>query len=541
MPEEGTYLVLPTSVDSPVLPAQAMVFAVGEKGDLGIIAELARAKVESLLVVETIRVDRGATVSLRLAMRQAGTVRGIVRDRAGMPCPGAWVEVGPARLKGGQGRKVCRTDEKGGFEAPGILGAFEAKVTLPDGRLAWTQGEVKEGGFSKVELVVGKAGPLHGVVVDPDGRPVAGARVQALTDRQWANLGYHAPEGREQGLVATTGPDGSFHFEEGKPEPEPNTLHADAGPERAGMVQGFDPFSIPAEGIRIVLRPTLSISGRVLDGEGRPVKASVNLHRADAPRTVPWPSVDTSEDGTFRFVNLPEGDYALVVGGTAHATVTVRARSGDQGVEIRLSPTGRTLHGQVLSPAGDPFPRLIGPEDAPPWKHFSTMGNVYVLLLSQDPRAAESPIPRESEVARASVQHEAPDFQLVIPSGSGRLWIALMVCGRMVEVREVAGEGDVLFNVDLAAIAARAGAFRVVGLDAVSGIPIPVLRVHLIAEGKGPTWGQSCRPGDAVGPLSPGRYSVMVGATGYENLTLADLVVEPDTLGETIEVRLRRP
>ena len=33
----------------------------------------------------------------------------------------------------------------------------------------------------------------------------------------------------------------------------------------------------------------------------------------------------------------------------------------------------------------------------------------------------------------------------------------------------------------------------------------------------------------------------MVGATGYENLTLPDLVVEPDTLGETIEVRLRRP
>src|SRR5262245_48626768 len=53
---------------------------------------------------------------------------------------------------------------------------------------------------------------------------------------------------------ATTGPDGAFRVEALRLHPEPYTVHATAGPLRAGVVQGIDPFSIPLDGVRIVLR-----------------------------------------------------------------------------------------------------------------------------------------------------------------------------------------------------------------------------------------------------------------------------------------------
>ncbi|MCI0585695.1 MAG: zf-HC2 domain-containing protein, partial [Planctomycetes bacterium] len=516
VPTEGTYLVLPTSVDSPVLPARGMVVAVGGDENLGDLVLFARSEIESAPILDSIRVDRGATVPVALEMRPAGTVRGIVRDRTGVPCPGASVEVGPTQYQRGLGRKRVQTDASGRFEVPGILDSFEVEVSASDRRIGRAEGSVKPGKVAAVDIVVGKAGKLRGTVVDADGRPVAGAKVTALTDRQWRMLGYKATEGHGRMLYpdATTGPDGAFLDEAFSLRAEPYTFYATAGPLRAGLLQGIDPFSIPPEGVRIVLRPTLELSGRVLDTEGRAIAASVTLQRAGEPRTLEAPTVRTGPDGTFRFVNLLEGEFDLLASAAVHAGAAVRARAGDQGVEIRLAPSGWILRGRVLSPAGDPFPREIGPKEGPSWRRIRTDNGFRVVLLSQDPRAAEGPIPPEAEIARTHVDLEDPRIQIEVPQGSPRLWLALMACGETVDVREVSGREEVLFEYDLAAVAPQVGGLRILALDGARGIPIPDFEVAVCADGKGPWWGRPGLPGDVVGPLLPGRYSALVWAEG---------------------------
>ncbi|MGH7151935.1 MAG: carboxypeptidase-like regulatory domain-containing protein, partial [Planctomycetota bacterium] len=194
VPEEGVYLVLPTSVRDPVLPSRGMVLAVGKKGDLGDLTFIARASLDSGAVLDSIRVDRGASVSVRLELRQAGTVRGSVRDRAGAPCSGATVDVRPARQGGGRGRKFVRTDASGSFEAPGILGNFQAEVSAPDGSIGRAEGTVGPGEVAVLKILAGKTGTLCGTVVGADGLPVAGAEVRAMTDREWRTFGLRAKE-----------------------------------------------------------------------------------------------------------------------------------------------------------------------------------------------------------------------------------------------------------------------------------------------------------------------------------------------------------
>ncbi|MCI0587910.1 MAG: zf-HC2 domain-containing protein, partial [Planctomycetes bacterium] len=113
VPKEGIYLVLPTSVRDPVLPSRGAVVAVGDHGNLGDLALMAKASSGTGAVFDPIRVDRGASVSVSLELRAAGTVRGSVRHRAGAPCAGAMVEVRPSVLQGGRGRKVVHTDASG--------------------------------------------------------------------------------------------------------------------------------------------------------------------------------------------------------------------------------------------------------------------------------------------------------------------------------------------------------------------------------------------------------------------------------------------
>ncbi|MCI0585746.1 MAG: carboxypeptidase regulatory-like domain-containing protein, partial [Planctomycetes bacterium] len=538
VPTEGTYLVLPTSVNSPVLPARGMVVAVGGDENLGDLVLFARSEIESAPILDSIRVDRGATVSVALEMRPAGTVRGVVRDRTGAPCPGASVEVRPARGKEGRGRKFVQTDASGRFEAPGILDSFEVEVSASDRRIGRAEGKVDAGRIEPVDIVVGKAGPLRGTVVDEDGRPVAGAKVTVQTDRQWKAVGHWAHQGNNRSRDATTGPDGAFLINEGlRLRAEPYTLYATAGPLRAGLVEGIDPFTIPPEGIRIVLRPTLELSGRVLDSGGRPVRASITLQKA-GERSLSAPRVESGADGTFRFVNLPEGEFDLLASAAVHAHAAVRARAGDQGVEIRLAPSGWILRGRVLTPAGDPFPREIGSKEAPSWRRIRTDNALKVVLLPQDPRAAEGPIPSEAEIARTHVDLEDPRIQIEVPPGSPRLWLALMACARMVDVREVSGQEEVLFEYDLAAAAPQVGGLRILALDGARGIPIPEFEVAVCADGKGPWWGSAGLPGDVVGPLLPGRYSALVWAEGYEPASLGEVTVEAGSAGETIEVRL---
>ncbi|MGH7150652.1 MAG: carboxypeptidase-like regulatory domain-containing protein, partial [Planctomycetota bacterium] len=409
----------------------------------------------------------------------------------------------------------------------------------PDGRIGRAEGSVGPDEIATVEITVAKTGTLRGTVVDADGLPVAGAEVSAMTDREWRNLGLLAAEGGRGPFRpdATTGPDGGFTVGEFRLRAEPYVLHATDGPQRAGLVERIDPFSIPPTGIRIVLRPTHVLSGRVLGPDSRPMIATVDLQRVGEPDTSARPRVWSGPDGTFRFVNLPEGGFDLWAMAPGYSRASVRARAGDGGVEIRLAPSVRVFSGRVRLTRDIPFPRVLGPRNGPPWKRLRSDNALRVVLLSEDP--AEGPLPPEAEVDRSLVHLEDPSIYLQAPLGSPRLWLALMACGRTVDVREVSGE-EILFDFDLEATVPQLGGLRILALDALKGEPISDFKVSLCADGRGPSWTARALAGDVVGPLLPGRYSAVVRAAGYEPATLEDLTVEAGRASETIEVRLRR-
>ncbi len=122
-----------------------------------------------------------------------------------------------------------------------------------------------------------------GQVVDPDGRPIAGARVLALASRaSTRSLDQIRPEAETREL-ARTGADLDGRFALTYPEPDP----ADQSPWMVltyASAPGYGPVRF-ADGGRIALpRDDLPVLGRLVDLEGKPVAgASVEVLRLYSP------------------------------------------------------------------------------------------------------------------------------------------------------------------------------------------------------------------------------------------------------------------
>ena len=102
----------------------------------------------------------------------------------------------------------------------------------------------------------------------------------------------------------------------------------------------------------IVLYRGISVAGRVLNREGRPITgASVRLGR------VPFdPARKTGPDGGFEFKNAPAGQNLLTIQATGYAPEVKSLRISNRltTLEFRLGP-GRTIRGQVFDSKGKPL------------------------------------------------------------------------------------------------------------------------------------------------------------------------------------------
>ena len=202
----------------------------------------------------------------------------------------------------------------------------------------------------------------RGTVVEEAGAPVAGAMVELIG---WES---RPPESRRLGFVRTgpvrTGPDGGFVLRSDRIL-LPRLIRAAAdGGGRLGFAPSPPPASplVPADPIRLVLRPSRAVTVRVADADGKPVAgAAVEASTAGAGFSVDTGAVDpvtTDDRGVARFrvpAEAPlQGVLALKDGvGVDYSTGPPPASPGDFSLTLR-GP--RTVSVRALDSAGRPIP-----------------------------------------------------------------------------------------------------------------------------------------------------------------------------------------
>ncbi len=190
---------------------------------------------------------------------------------------------------------------------------------------------------------------IGGVVKDSEGRPIAGARVDIsaqATDSDWnevANFGLGSMPTDERGRWRL--------------EHAPRNLgHVWVSATKPGYRQRAD-NTVAAVGSDsvIVLERGLTLTGRVVDAQGRPVRGAraVLTHES-------WggsgPTATSDADGQFAINNCDPGvaSFGVQARGFAPSMREVRIEARMAPVEVRLTGPGKSLRARVVDVAGRP-------------------------------------------------------------------------------------------------------------------------------------------------------------------------------------------
>jgi protocatechuate 3,4-dioxygenase beta subunit len=205
-------------------------------------------------------------------------------------------------------------------------------------------------------LTLRKAAVLEGRVADPEGKPVAGAKViasilaAAVMDRFKGSI-------QENPGNLVTDAEGRFRLKEVHPR-EKFTVYV----QRTGYIDETLQVTRVTAGqpLEIVLRPEAAISGRVIDEAGEPV-ANATVRFMPEARTAEneWRgAAATGPDGSFLLEKLDAGPARLVAAaeecGTAEIDLTLEAGEDRKNVVLRLRAEGPTLEGRVSDSQGRP-------------------------------------------------------------------------------------------------------------------------------------------------------------------------------------------
>lgn len=309
-------------------------------------------RVESTMRAASARAEirAGTTSECTLQMRGTMTVTGVVVDAGGVPIGGALVEA--AGFPGADADQVAVT------AADGTFSIRECFVHCLVGARA--QGyaasqlyspEDIPGGTENVRIELRpNGGAVEGIVVDPTGRPVAGAVVRV-------------GEGRTEGILGTP---------QGAP-PLPAQVRTDAaGRFRAiGVPDGTQPVQVrtvdlsPWRGtcevaagttvaVRITLAAGITCTG-IVRGEGGEPATDADVSVGD-PGDFVLLRTRSGRDGTFTLAGLPIGEFTLAAekDRVGKATAKLRGQPGEPlRCELQLS-NGLALRARVLDAVGTP-------------------------------------------------------------------------------------------------------------------------------------------------------------------------------------------
>ena len=286
------------------------------------------------------------------------TIKGRLLEGKGRP-------VANARLAGDSAGHLYgfgQTDPNGEFTLVGVPAGFpltyKARV---DDTSGWVETTIVTKnplllriGPSSVPMAGGLA--VSGTVLDSQGKPVDDAKVMITVETG------RDPAGRPgrpfqvqvrqksstiktdtQGRYLVTLPAEKWYRFRAVAIPEHHTL---AGTEWINA-DGKGPVTFPP----IIVTPLRSITGRVVDTEGRPVAAAQVLNWGNP---APLSSVMTASDGSFRLDGLPPGEPRLYVEATGYRFHGEVIGAGDASIALKIhrnqGPAERTvsLQGPIL-------------------------------------------------------------------------------------------------------------------------------------------------------------------------------------------------
>jgi hypothetical protein len=275
-----------------------------------------------------VQVVAGDTANVVLTIDDQGSISGRVVSSRGEPVSGAAVRL----LRGASGSFLGETLEDS--ETSGGDGSFfflSAPVGVSIKLEAEAQGYTPavKGPFvlqndiplEGVELVLAAASAIAGRVINPEGAPLAAARVEARVMGAW---------GRGQGEIVSTEADGTYEIRNLSPgewEVEASATGYSREKKRCTISEADETVSLD-----FTLSPGDVISGRVLDSNGGSVSGAV-VRLVGGLASL---ETESGFDGGFEFDSVDEGTYNIAAerSGYTPAWKSVRVGSGEEPVLV---------------------------------------------------------------------------------------------------------------------------------------------------------------------------------------------------------------
>ncbi|MCE9668594.1 carboxypeptidase regulatory-like domain-containing protein [Myxococcus stipitatus] len=295
-------------------------------------------------------------------------VQGIVRDDAGQPIEGATVHVYVGQE---QAPRVAATTRANGAFTLRTLPIGPCRIVVDaKGYLGHEDAEAElSAPTSTLDFTLKRAVIIEGVVVDPTGRPlpygwVTLDRLDAppAPPAQQATADEEAPgttDDDEESPWMEVSREGRFFFELAQPG---RYLVRASARRFYNFRDTLLEVDAPARNLRLDMREGARLDVTVADPRGQPVRsAKLTLFSVEPPNTRhELEQVSTRDDGSYFFLGLPPGDYAvsarLPSGSPGEANDTFQVQEDTKTVAAKLVlETGVSISGVVVNEEGSPM------------------------------------------------------------------------------------------------------------------------------------------------------------------------------------------
>jgi len=280
----------------------------------------------------------GAIVIARLTLHQGVDVGGRVVDRDGRPVAGAdvWISTG---LNRDSGLVAAQTDSAGRYLLRQLtdicfLGArAEGHAPSEPEHVQYWSERSAAGEALEIDLTLGgPAASVRGVVFDPRGDPIAGARVRVGAQDGFDTFGPTGAEGPPPPLEVMTDDEGRFEARGVAPGHVEVACRADQHAVRATKLEvraGESAFT------ELRMQTGAAVHGKLLSPGGAPIEgATVAVYQRalsypSARSSFDEPRVRTRADGSFALLNIAPGPVRL--------SASTRDRKASDSVELELA------------------------------------------------------------------------------------------------------------------------------------------------------------------------------------------------------------